>query len=707
MGRPARLARAVLAAAAVLAVGCADARTELLPFDAGVDAPADAAPEAGPPPITQSRRVDLLLVVDNSPNTQAFQALFAATEGYLLGRFAQPACVNGLGNVVQVTQSPTDPCSVGQREFPPIDDVHVGVVTTSIGGHGADFCSPASPSWDPTQDDAGHLITRGPGGAVVPTYQNLGFLAWDPKQEDTPPGEADLGVLTDALGEVTTAAGSNGCAFESHLESFYRFLVDPEPYATIPVVNGQATPTGIDETLLQQRADFLRPDSALVIVLITDEDDCSTREGSQYYLSDQVLDTGNPGQLFHLPPPRSACAVNPNGACCASCGEPDPPGCVPAAEDPACQTATLSDAEDPFSLRCFDQKRRFGIDFLYPVQRYVDGLTQPMVAARDGSMVPNPIFAGDRSPELVMMAGIVGVPWQDVAVSPHTLASGYAPADQIDWSLVLGDPTTGTPPGDPLMIKSVAPRTGDEPAHRVPARPAVVAPDGQPHQRPRARHPQRRRPPVRLHLPPPHPDRVHHDVLQLRGPGHPDEPRLPGPRRHVRIHRALRPRPSEHTGPPGPRGAGEPGDGRLGVRGRDDGPGVGDLRVQAGGGRDPEDAAAPGAMRRAVLPRRHPNRARSELPFTAARGGSGGRRYAQRPSYEAATPASSASLPSAARSGAVRLAFVERLARGGVSAPRLSGTRSRRSRTASSSGGPASAPCPARGPPPRRCRGGG
>src|SRR5258708_5403039 len=180
------------AACAPLASACFGGRTDpgvALP-DAGSDAPVEA--EAGPPPIEVSGKVDLLLVIDNSPNPDDFRALFGAPAPYLLDRFAPPACVNGLGNVVTTTASPTDPCPVGQREFPPVTDLHVGVITTSLGGHGADLCSPASPYWNATQSDAAHLVTRGPGAAAVPTYQGEGFLAWDPSQKLSPPGESDL-----------------------------------------------------------------------------------------------------------------------------------------------------------------------------------------------------------------------------------------------------------------------------------------------------------------------------------------------------------------------------------------------------------------------------------------------------------------------------------------------------------------------------------
>ena len=453
-------ALAALVAAPALTAGCVG-RTELevIPRDAGSDAPVDAAPEAGPPPIKTATTVDLLLVVDNSPNTENFQSLLAATVPYLVGRFAQPACVNGLGNVVATTATVSAPCPDGQREFQPVNDVHLGVVTSSLGGHGADSCSPASPFWNVTQNDAAHLLTRGPAGTVVPTYGSLGFLAWDPSQKDVPPGESDLGALGADLADLITGAGAQGCGFEATLESMYRFLVDPEPYLTLPVIAGLATPTDTDTTVLQQRADFLRPTSALEVLIITDEDDCSTIDSNENYLSLQALDPSNPSQAFHLPPPRAECAQNPADPCCASCGQATPAGCP---TDPSC-AVLLDETTDPINLRCFDQKRRFGIDFLYPVQRYIDGLTELQVARRDGTLVPNPLYTGNRSPELVMVTGIVGVPWQDVAKAPKSLATGYQPADEIDWGLIVDDPAKGTLPSDPLMIKSVTPRTGVNP----------------------------------------------------------------------------------------------------------------------------------------------------------------------------------------------------------------------------------------------------
>src|SRR4029078_13389472 len=119
---------------------------------------------------------------------------------------------------------------------------------------------------------------------------------------------------------------------------------------------------------------------------------------------------------FHLPRARQECETNPNDPCCRSCGQASP-GC-PA--DPMFTTSpVLSDTEDDINLRCFDQKRRFGIDFLYPIDRYTTALTSAMVPDRGGNMVLNPLVAdlnlsgsdaSIRDSQLIVLAGIVGVP---------------------------------------------------------------------------------------------------------------------------------------------------------------------------------------------------------------------------------------------------------------------------------------------------------
>ncbi|HEU5074705.1 MAG TPA: hypothetical protein VFU02_11035, partial [Polyangiaceae bacterium] len=130
-------------------------------------------------------------------------------------------------------------------------------------------------------------------------------------------------------------------------------------------------------------------------------------------------------------------------------------------------------------LRCFDQKRRFGVDLLYPVDRYVSGLTGIEIedswrCTEDGCpVVPNPLFppenpqlAFTRRASEVFVVSVVGVPWQDLATSESlsgdqlTYKSSY---DADDWSLIVGRPSAHVRPQDPLMVASADPRSGTHP----------------------------------------------------------------------------------------------------------------------------------------------------------------------------------------------------------------------------------------------------
>jgi hypothetical protein len=391
--------------------------------------------------------------------------------------------------------SPSDACPSGLlRAFVPMTDIHIGVISSSLGGHGADACvnpdlnsKECSPNPNTTNDDKAHLLARLDqcGGANAPTYEGKNFLAWDPNQTLVPPGEDELndgigGGLAPTLRDMVIGVGQIGCGYESQLESIYRFLVDPAPYGTISVVNAEAVPEGTDTVLLQQRAEFLRPDSLLSVVMLTDENDCSTKEYGQFYLSNQ-LRVG--GSNFRLPRARQECATNPNDPCCMSCGQPAPncpadPTCVAAGGG----VAMLSLDEDEINVRCWDQKRRFGIDFLYPIDRYTQAFTSATIADRAGNLVPNPIFSdlnpadnitAIRGPSQVLVSGLVGVPWQDIARNKGDISQGFKNAAELampisaggpsTWDVIIGDPAANVAPLDPLMVQSTAKRTGTNP----------------------------------------------------------------------------------------------------------------------------------------------------------------------------------------------------------------------------------------------------
>lgn len=451
--------------------------------------------------LTQSAvdKIDIVLAIDNSRSMADKQNILAAAVPDLVKGLVNPRCVDDNGVPVAAADQPdypTKPCPAGtKREFEPVLDIHIGVISSSIGGHGADSCpdtDPTSKECSPqpnyTNNDKGHLLARKDacGGAEVGTYQNQGFLAWDPAMKLNPVGETEIGTdmgmtgLVPSLRDMVKGVGQIGCGYESQLESWYRFLVDPEPYKTIAVVDNKATPMDKDDVLLQQRAEFMRSDSLLAVIMLTDENDCSIKEYGQFYYVGQ-LRVG--ATNVRLPRARQECATNPNDPCCKSCGQSA--GNCPA--DPTCtnaqgQVALLSTEEDSINLRCWDQKRRFGIDFLYGTDRYTQGLTSSTVPNRAGELVPNPIFSdltpmdanrNIRDPGLVFFAGIIGVPWQDIARDKTDLSKGFKSSEELQapiegssfntWDVILGDPLSSTPPKDPLMIESIQKRTGQNP----------------------------------------------------------------------------------------------------------------------------------------------------------------------------------------------------------------------------------------------------
>ena len=351
-----------------------------------------------------------------------------------------------------------------------VTDIHFGAITTSIGGHGGSVC--ATPvSADDHLDDQAQLIPSKRTG--VASYQNSGYLAFDAAGKT---GVTDAAALATDLQATILAAGETGCGYEAPLEAMYRFLVDPEPPLSVQLVGQQSTPSDANGTLLKQRNSFLRPDSSVAIVILSDENDCSIRDdGIGWFV----------GAQSRMPLSTSACQTNPNDLCCRSCAqyEASPPaGCSPVAQDSQCKNipagqsfATWDALHDSLNLRCFKQHARFGFDLLYPVERYTNALENPKILNRAGQLVDNPLLAardgkGPRSASLISVSLIVGAPWQDLA-TPASLSAagtlefldGASLLSSQRWPLLLGDPAKNVPPSDAFMIEAIEPRTGQNP----------------------------------------------------------------------------------------------------------------------------------------------------------------------------------------------------------------------------------------------------
>lgn len=427
-------------------------------------------------PLVPASKIDLLLMIDNSLSMSDKQAVLADAVPQLINRLVTP------------TLDPT----TGKPQFQAVQDIHVGVISSSLGGHGGDQCADGGPSFNPTQNDRAHLM--GTVRTGLASHQGLGFLWWDPA--GTSGGETNKTALVDNFRAHVKATGETGCGYESQLESWYRFLVEPAPHQSVVVSNNVATLQGTDTVLLQQRKDFLRPDSAVVIMMLTDENDCSTVDGGFNWMASQ---TSNPNNTqFHLPRATSACAANPDSPCCRSCASAEgapPSGCQPLSSDSECQKdgGFYDDQGDHPNLRCWHQKRRFGLSFLYPTQRYVEALTAPSICPKwDGTgpvagcqPIANPLLA-TRSAGLVFLTGVIGVPWQDLATdaslaSPSDLA--YLTSAELvakaRWDWLLAKNATDTP-DNPLMVESTKPRTGVQPSTGKALQPTSAAAGAQP-----------------------------------------------------------------------------------------------------------------------------------------------------------------------------------------------------------------------------------
>jgi len=445
-------------------------------------------------------KIDLLFMIDNSASMGDKQATLAEAVPDLVNRLVAPVCIDASGARVLVNgkekyYSTADGCGVGNTpEFSPITDIHIGIITSSLGGHGGDMCDATKmgSQYDPAMGDMSHLISRKNGGGTVDTWKDLGFLNWNPKKDSAGAalGTSSPSELTASFTDMVKGVGESGCGFEASLEAWYRFLVDPNPYLEMVAApcsasdtgNNCRAPSGTDETVLKQRKDFVRPDSLLATIMLTDENDCSIIDHGQAYLTGV---TGN----WHPPRGTSACDTDPNSTACMSCGQANgtDPNCAP--------DKALTKYEDASNLRCYRQKQRFGVDWLYPTSRYVEGLTN--VKLSDGTY--NPVFCSDRSADghscngvirdvsRVVLAGITGVPWQDLAYDSTDLSKGYyrpavelgytkaqfeakglkapagLPAGKTLWDVVIGDPDKNVEPLDPLMIESVNPRAGTSP----------------------------------------------------------------------------------------------------------------------------------------------------------------------------------------------------------------------------------------------------
>ncbi|MBW2734003.1 MAG: hypothetical protein JRH20_16570, partial [Deltaproteobacteria bacterium] len=222
-------------AAPVIELG--SVRLDLDPVDVGsIDLP--PLPPKGKP-------LDILVVVDNS-------GTMALNQARLVSQF--PLLLDGLRRHALGPDGSGKPCEVDDTSGCNTPDLHIGIVSTDLGSgpySGARYgCSPGG--------DNGELqaIPR-TSGCTAPTDN---WIAYDGSASNIPAGaDHPLDRVIEAFSCIATL-GTDGCGFEQPFESARRAL---------------------DPTLMINPG-FMRPEALLIVLFITDEDDCSARRVALY-----------------------------------------------------------------------------------------------------------------------------------------------------------------------------------------------------------------------------------------------------------------------------------------------------------------------------------------------------------------------------------------------------------------------------------------
>jgi hypothetical protein len=282
--------------------GDAGGRPGKLPKDAAACVVTNTSAEIA---VATVDKVDMLFMIDNSNSMREEQASLRAQFAHVI-------------HVLTIGDRDND----GVSDFPPVKDLHLGVVTSDmglLGIDGVDNCSGFG-------DDG--ILQHSPSPEVQ------GCQASYPSFLTYAAGKDDPNVTANDFACIGTV-GTGGCGFEQQLEAPLKALwpsLDPMPnpdgsnrITFLGDANGQGI-LGHGDT---DNIGFLRNDpseglSVIVVVVVTDEEDCSS------------------SNTRHFTPPTF---LDPN--------------------DPL--------ASQPLNLRCFFNKTQQNGDELFKLERYING----------------------------------------------------------------------------------------------------------------------------------------------------------------------------------------------------------------------------------------------------------------------------------------------------------------------------------------------
>jgi len=210
-----------------------------------------------------STKVDLLFLVDNSNSMGEEQAILTR-------------------QIVLMVEELLHPTDRGPETPPPVEDLHIGIISSDMGTHGHSVMT----CENPMNGDNGRLQNEGQLAGCGALYSasdcTTGECPWLSHSVEHPDDGTDPAnpPIWEDFGCIATLS-TGGCGFEQQLESAYVALTS------------QA-----DEG--HPNHGFLRDDSLLAVIFVTDEDDCSSPNSEMFNTSRD--DFG---------PPNTRCAFNP------------------------------------------------------------------------------------------------------------------------------------------------------------------------------------------------------------------------------------------------------------------------------------------------------------------------------------------------------------------------------------------------------------
>ena len=255
-----------------------------------------------------------------------------------------PNCVDATGKPSPGQATPRRaraPTRLSTAEFPPVHDMHIGIVSSSLGPRLGDAChhgrrhagDSRRESISRHNDDQAHLLNRAAdpnephelhrGSRWATRRSPDNFLDWFPPSSVnrrtrgvTPTGPAPVTDPTVDLQQRLPAARRRRAPVRVRHRVAARDLVPlPHPARSVRVAHDRrqsgdsqvAQWVGVDTTILAQRADFLRPDSLVAVIVL---DRRERLRGRRALVRRHGLELhGRHG--FNPPRGTSICATNP------------------------------------------------------------------------------------------------------------------------------------------------------------------------------------------------------------------------------------------------------------------------------------------------------------------------------------------------------------------------------------------------------------